>query len=100
MECNNIIEIYKNSCNLLAQQINDYLFEGSRNFYWVAQDIGGICDFDDSDFLTPSEMVLILENKLAYDDYVNWRDSNINNESFINLKSWINGCRHDMLNKK
>lgn len=97
MECNDVIKKYKESCENLAKQINKYLFDGSRNFYWVAQEVGGICDFEDSDFLTPSEMILILENNITYDEYAEWRDSNAYNKPYINLPSWIKGCRHEIL---
>ena len=73
------------------------------DWYWVGDKPGGTCDFDDTDFLTPEEMVLILEHRLNYDDYAEWRDANTDNidrKGFINLQSWIMGCRHDMLPDK
>lgn len=54
----------------------------------------------DTDFLNPEDMVRIIENDMTYDEYVEWREANIHNARYINLKSWLMGLRHDMLNKK
>ena len=94
---------FEKACNELAKLVNKQLFENSRDWYWVGDKPGGTCDFDDTDFLTPEEMVLILEHRLNYDDYAEWRDANTDNidrKGFINLQSWIMGCRHDMLPDK
>lgn len=94
---------FKASCNVLAKLVNKQLFEDSRDWYWIGEKPGGSCDFGDTDFLTPEEMVLVLEHRLTYDEYVEWRDANIayiERKGFINLKSWIMGCRHDMLADK
>lgn len=93
---------FAHACDELARQVNHRLFEDSRNWYWVANSVGGSCDFGDTDFLTPDEMVLILEHHLTYDEYADWRDANINNierTGFINLQSWIVGLRHVILEK-
>lgn len=92
------------ACNDLAYHINDTLFDGGRdNWYWVGGEPGGTCDFGGSDFLTPEEMVLILKSGMNYEQYSEWRDANINNvecKGYINLHSWIKGCRHNMLPDK
>lgn len=98
-----IINDFHNICNKLADTVNKQLFESRRNKYWVGDEIGGICDFEDTDFLTPEEMVLIIENKLTYEQYAAWRDANIEyglTKGYINLKSWLLGCRHDLLPDK
>ena len=94
------VSMFHNACNLLATLVNEQLFEGSRSWYWVADDIGGLCDFEDSDFLSPEDMVRIIENNITYDEYAEWRDANLDNNRYINLKSWLMGLRHDMLNNK
>lgn len=94
------IKKYKDACNLLASIVNDQLFDGLREWYWVGNEVGGICDFEDTDFLSPEDMVRIIENGLTYDEYAKWREANIDNDRYINLKSWLMGLRHDMLNKK
>lgn len=91
---------YRNACNELAEAVNDWFFGSSRSFYWVGEEVGGICDFDDNDFLKPEDMVRILEEVMTYDEYAEWRDANIENEEYINLASWLKGLRHDMLKKK
>lgn len=95
---------FKGACNDLAVLINDALFDGGRDdWYWVGGKPGGICAFNDSDFLTPEDMVLILESGLNYEQYSEWRDANIGNmecKGYINLYSWLKGCRHNMLPDK
>lgn len=94
------IKKYNDACNLLASIVNDQLFDGCRDWYWVGYEVGGLCDFMDTDFLNPEDMVRIIENDMTYDEYAEWREANIDNDRYINLKSWLMGLRHDMLNKK
>ena len=97
------IKKYKDACNLLASIVNDQLFDGCRDWYWVGDEVGGLvgglCDFMDTDFLSPEDMVRIIENGLTYDQYAEWREANLYNNRYINLKSWLMGLRHYMLNK-
>ena len=95
----NAIKKYKDASNLLASVVNDQLFDVCRDWYLVCDEVGGLCDFMDTDFLSPEEMVRIIENKMTYDEYAEWREANIDNNRYIDLKSWLMGLRHDMLNK-
>lgn len=94
------VSMFHNACNLLATLVNEQLFEGIRTWYWIGDDVGGMCDFEESDFLSPEEMVRIIEHHLTYDEYAEWRDANLDNNRYINLKSWLMGARHDMLDKE
>lgn len=95
-----IISIYKNACAELAELINQRLFDGCRNPYWIGDVVGGICDFDGTDTITADDMVLIIENNMTYEQYAEWRNANLDNgDKYINLKSWLMGLRHDMLVK-
>lgn len=92
------LQRFENDCNELARLVNKYLFNDERHWYWVDDYVGGTCDFGDTDFLTPEEMVLILKHGISYDDYVEWREANIkygDTKGRIKLKSWLRGCRHD-----
>lgn len=91
------IKKYKDACNLLASIVNDQLFDGLREWYWVGDEVGGMCDFGDIDFLCPKDMVCIIENGLTYDEYAKWREANLDNNRYINLKSWLMGARHNMI---
>ena len=93
-----IVAMFHNSCNLLAALVNKQLFEGSRSWHWVADEVGGMCDYEDCDFLSPEDMVRIIEHHLTYDEYAEWRDANLEKEEYINLRSWLKGARHEMLN--
>lgn len=98
-----IVNDFHNICDRLADAINKQLFENSRNYYWIGEEIGGTCDFGNNDFLTPEEMVLVIENELTYDQYAEWRDANLEygvTKGYINLNSWLLGCRHDLLKDK
>ena len=94
-----IIKNFHEACNQLAERVNEQLFNGSRNWYWVADDIGGTCDYEDTDFLNPEDMVRVLTHHVTLHQYNGWRDANINHADigYINLKSWLKGARHDML---
>lgn len=95
----NVVQRFKDACNDLAEVVNAQLFDSSRSFYWVADVVGDSCDFGEVDFLNPEDMVLIIENQMTYSEYAEWRDANLDNENFINLKSWLKGARHDMFEK-
>lgn len=92
-----IIKQYHNACNLLACAVNEHLFDGERQWYWIADDIGGLCDFDDTDVLKPEDMVRIIESGMTYDEYAEWSNANLDNNNYINLKSWLMGLRHEMI---
>ena len=93
------LELFRDSCDRLAALVNDQLFDGCRKWYWIGNEVGGACDFDECDVLNPEDMVRIIENRMTYDEYAEWRDANIDNNRYINLKSWLMGLRHDMLDK-
>lgn len=99
MTATDVVQRFKDACNELAEAVNKQLFEGCRTWYWVADVVGGVCDFGDSDFLAPGDMVCIIENNLTYSEYKEWRDANIDHGFFINLKSWLRGERHGMFEK-
>lgn len=89
----NITSQAKASLNALAAAVNEHLFEGCRDWYWVAEEEGDICCFDENDFLQVTDMIRILELNVSYDDYAKWRDYNIDHDQHINLKSWLMGAR-------
>ena len=94
------IEMFKTSCNRVAKLVNRQFFDNSRDYYWIGGDVGGLCDFGYTDVISIEDMVRILENKITYDQYAEWRDANIDNEKHINLKSWLMGARHEMFKEK
>lgn len=99
-EKENAIAAFKEACDTLAETVNVQLFEGCRKWYWVGDDTGGLCDFNDSDFLSPEDMVRVIEHNLTYEEYAEWRNANLDHDKYVNLRSWLKGCRHDMLNDK
>lgn len=94
------VELFRVACDGLAASVNQQLFDGCRKWYWIGNEVGGACDFDECDVLNPEDMVRVIENGLTYDEYAEWRDANIDNNRYINLKSWLMGLRHDMLDKE
>lgn len=94
------VTAFEEACNTLAEAVNRQLFNGSRDWYWVADDIGGVCDFDDAAYIAPEDMVRILKHGITYDEYEEWQDANLENEQFINLASWLKGLRHEQLKNK
>ena len=99
-ELKKFIQQYKDSCNKLAELVNQHLFDGCRTWYWVGDDVGGACDFEEADIINAEDMVRIIENGIDYDEYSEWREANLDNDRYINLKSWLKGARHDMFNDK
>ena len=71
------IKKYKDACNLLASIVNDQLFEGCRDWYWLGDEVGGLCDFLDTDFISPEEMV---RNNRGFCGYGWMVDSIIHND--------------------
>ena len=94
------IELFKFACNSLATAVNKQLFDGCRDWCWIGDEVGGVCDFDCIDVLNPEDMVRIIENNMTYDEYAEWRNANLDDGRYINLKSWLMGLRHDMIDKE
>lgn len=67
-----VVRKFKKACDDLAEAVNKQLFDDSREWSWVGEQVGGICDFEDVDMLNPEDMVLIIENHLTYEDYAEW----------------------------
>lgn len=94
------VSMFHNACNLLATIVNEQLFDGSRSWCWIGDDVGGICDFEETDFLSPEDMVRIIEHHMTYEEYAEWRNANLDNGRYINLKSWLMGARHEMFKEE
>ena len=97
---NMVVMMFHSYCNRLANLVNDQLFDGCRKWYWIGDEVGGACDFEETDVLNPEDMVRIIEDYMSYDEYVEWCEANLDHAQYINLKSWLMGLRHDMLNKE
>lgn len=91
---------YWDACERLVNVINEQMFDDSRDPCWIGGVCGGLCDFGDTDFLTPEEMALIIQNKVTYEQYAEWREANLASECKINLQSWLKGARHSMQKDK
>ena len=91
---------FKKACDDLAELVNEQLFDGCRKWYWIGDEVGGACDFEETDVLNPEDMVCIIENGLTYNEYSEWREANLANDRKINLQSWLKGARHSMMKVK
>lgn len=94
------ITAFRKACDDLADAVNEQLFDGARDYYWIGGKEGGACDFDDCDIINSDDMVRILEHGMTYEHYSEWRDANLDQTQYINLSSWLKGLRHDMINSK
>ena len=98
-----IIKAFNTACNNLAQAVNEQLFDGKCSPYWIADVVGGLCDFGGYVVLSPIEMVLIIDHHLTYDQVMEWIDAGVDynrereGEEYINLDAWIKGERYEML---
>ena len=105
MNNKSIIKAFNSACNNLAQAVNEQLFDGKCTPYWIAE--GGVCDFDGYGYmvLSPTDMVLIIDHHLTYDQVKEWIDAGVDynygriDEKYINLDAWIKGERYEMLDK-
>ena len=93
------IELFKTACNRLATFVHIQLVDACRHWHWIGDEVGGACDFEETDVLNPEDMVRIIENNMTYDEYAEWREANLDHAQYINLKSWLMGARHEMFNK-
>ena len=94
---NQVLTSYRKACDMLVGAVNERLFEGFRSPYWVADIVGGVCNFDDTDFFTPNEMALILQNDVTYEQYAEWREARIEHYgkgAYVSLHAWLKGCRY------
>lgn len=74
---NEVVAMFHSYCNQLATLVNDQLFDGCRDWSWIGDEVGGMCDFEESDVLSPEDMVRILKHNISYDDYAAWREANL-----------------------
>ena len=95
-----VVREFKKACDDLAELVSEQLFDGCREWYWIGDEVGGACDFEECDVLNPEDMVRIIENRITYDEYAEWREANLDHAQYINLKSWLMGARHYMLDKE
>lgn len=99
------IREYREACENLKEAVNEQLFEGGRTPYWIGDEVGGLCDFEGYMILSATDMVLIIEHDLTYEQVSEWInagvDYNFGREKthYINLQSWLMGARYDMLDK-
>lgn len=91
-----VVRNFKKACDDLAELVNEQLFDGCRKWYWIGDEVGGACDFEETDVLNPEDMVRIIENGLTYNEYAEWREANLASDRNINLQSWLKGARHSM----
>lgn len=94
------VELFRNASNRLATFVNMQLFDGCRKWHWIGDEVGGACDFEEADVLNAEDMVRIIENNMSYDEYAEWRNANLDNNRYINLKSWLMGARHAMFKEE
>ena len=86
---------YWDACERLVEITNKQLFGGIRQTCWIGGVCGGLCCFD-IDLLSPEEMVLIIQYEVTYEQYAEWREANLANESKIDLQLWLKGARLSM----
>lgn len=98
-ENNMVSQRYKDACNQLAEAVNKQLFNGCRKWYWISEEVGGVCDFGGVDILSCNDMLGIIGYSISYDEYAEWINAILDHDMCINLKSWLMGVRYERLNK-
>lgn len=120
IKTNPLVKAYEESCEAMAREVySKIIMDGEEytpnadDYYWVADIVGGLCDFGDTMFLSPEDMAIILERDVTYDELRDWQEYNLahyeekveeanhpERAPFINLDSWLMGARPDMLGLK
>mgnify|MGYP003398815728 CR=1 FL=1 len=95
-----VVREFKKACDDLAELVNEQLFYGCRKWYWIGDEVVAEPMPQNKYVENPEDMVRIIENNMTYDEYAEWRDANLDDGRYINLKSWLMGARHDMLDKE
>lgn len=99
------ISAYRAACENLKEAVNEQLFEGGRSPYWIGDEVGGMCDFEEYMILSATDMVLIIEHNLTYEQVSEWIYAGVDYNSgrekmhYINLQSWLKGARYEMFDK-
>lgn len=115
-----LVIAFEEACEAMAREIySKLIMDGEEyepkddDYYWVADVVGGICDFGDTMFLKPEEMAIILERGVTYHELSEWQDFNTayyeekiaeaehrERAPFINLESWLMGARPELIGLK
>lgn len=77
---------FNTAFDILAKAVNKQLFNGLRSPCLL---MPGMYYFGDSDILTFSEMIFILEKGIAYDKYRRWHNADLSRE-IPNHSQWFN----------
>ena len=64
--------------------------------YWVADDVGGLYDYDGSFTITMDNIIYCVENDITEHEYLEWQDYVCQASEYgfttPNFKSWAKGC--------
>ena len=88
-------ENYNDACNdYLSALLEKWELTGYH--YWIAEEIGGVCNLPDDNVIYMQDIIYCYENDVSYGEYSEWLDYNVAAREFnfdrINLKSWHKGC--------
>lgn len=84
---------YEAVCETYKQRLTEQLGFNINDVWWVDQ-TGGILDLS-SHYLEMSDIVMLVDKGIGYDDFIAWYDqwTDMNNVNRINLRSWIAEAR-------
>jgi hypothetical protein len=68
------------------------------DYFWVADEIGGICNFGDY-YINFSDMVFCLSNDVPIDKFFEWYDWCLESNKSVNLKSFLMGVSKEIEKK-
>lgn len=95
MDKKELREKYNDACNAYLSALLEK-WELTGYYYWIADEIGGLCSLPDDNVISMQDIIYCYENDISYNEFIKWLDYNMAAREFnfnnINLKSWHKGC--------
>lgn len=87
---------YEKACNDYLQVLLKAWELDSHYGYWIADEVGGIYDYDGGFTINMSDIIYCIEHDVTSEQYQEWQDYICDASEFgftlPNLKSWMMGC--------
>jgi len=87
---------YEKACNAYLQALIEAWGLDMHYGYWIAEEVGGIYDYDGGFTINMYDIIYCVENNVTEMQYMEWLDYCVEANEFNlptpNLKSWMHGC--------
>lgn len=95
-------DFYETVCDTYAQRLIGQLELNYDEAYWVSNEIGEVFAYGDFYFLRMSEIILLVDNGIGFDEFNEWYNqwTDFDRDNRINLRSWIMGARPEIFKEE